>query len=144
MMTVLFFMAAYLSAALYTFRYSGSRARIPVGDHACPSQFSHKCLNCGGDVYNHRKKYSTHCRNPQYRPHSVALLLPAVFALAFPVTVPAYFYGQVSRARGKEFTFFKAPPVIESKQEKTERRLAAAEAEIEETNKRLLELGIDL
>lgn len=136
---------AYLLGAIYTFRYSGNNVKeLTDNDHRCSNPFLHRCLNCGGDLYNHRKQILDRCSTPRYHPHRTAYIPGILFALLFMLTVPVYFVGQVNHARGKEFKFFKAPPVIESRQEKAERRLAEAQAEIAETNKRLEELGIDL
>jgi hypothetical protein len=134
----------YLLAALQTFRYSGNVGMITDSRHLCPREMSHRCVRCGGDVYNHRRRVLTYCDNPQYRPHLHTVLPGIAVALVWPVAVPGYFVIQASRARGKEITFFKEPPRIESKEEKMQRRLEETQAELEETNKRLKELGIDL
>lgn len=136
---------AYVLGALYTFRYSGGNVgRLTENHHACYREMSHRCLNCNGDVYNHRRGVLRHCNDPLYNPHFYAFFPGVLFAAAWIVAVPAYFIKQSAHARGKEVTFFKEPPRIESAQDKLERRNAELEAELRETDKRLKDLGIEL
>lgn len=109
------------------------------------------CKNCGS-----RKSYHTDSLSPmfgckKFEPkgkvvpfHITALFVALPFAILWPLTLAGFGLYAVNKRRGTEVSFLKPPPVIESKEEKMERRLAEAEAEIADTNKRLKELGIDL
>lgn len=110
-----------------------------------------ECKNCGDRKSYHRDVNNTYfgCKNFQATgkiiPFHVSVFFVALpFAILWPLTLTGFGLYAVNKKRGIEGSFLKPPPVIESKEEKMERRLAEAEAEIADTNKRLKELGIDL
>lgn len=109
------------------------------------------CLGCGMGRHYHHDDGSRFGCSHGYSPsqgivtfHLSALIIALPFALAWPLTMLCFGVYAVNKRQGKEINFLKPPPTIESRAEKNERRLRAAEAEIEETNKRLQELGIEL
>lgn len=113
---------------------------------------SPECKDCGDRKHYHRSPNSNFnygCREFKEKSyiipfHPTSLLIALPFAVAWPVTMAVFALFALSKMSGREVSFLKPPPVIETKEEKMERRLAEAQAEIADTNKRLKELGIDL
>lgn len=109
------------------------------------------CKNCYNDKSRHTPERASYYGCHNYEPegrlmpfHLSSLFVALPFALLWPITLICFGVAAVNKMRGVSGTFLKPPPRIESREEKTKRRLAETEAELKDTNKRLRELGIEL
>lgn len=134
-MIILMIMLAYAGISLHTFRYTGAVMLPDLNDitHSCPMEMSCRCKNCGGDLYNHRRKVLTYCNHfERKRHHPFSFALPILVAILWPTW---YIYRGYRRATVDMVgpTFFKEPKAILSKED----RLKAQEKYIAELEKEL-------
>lgn len=155
-MIELMMLLAYLVPTFFTFRRAGFliEQRMLRGH-----SYQSICKICNGNCKHCNQRAEYHgsrrydfmgsCDNfePGASPvfgHYSSLFGGLALGALWPVLLPGFFGYAIYTKAGGQFELFKPPPRIETKAQKNERKLAEAQAEIEETNKRLEELGIDL